>query len=223
MFCPRCGAENEAGSKYCASCGTELPRKEKTGAEAKPANDDATLGERAGALFGRDRRTRLVTLGTIAAIVVAVGAFLALEAADDEGVDVPRDAYTRSLDASCVRHKGEIAAAQRLALGGGDLAAVGDYAGAVVPIAGDWRLELGRGAMPVDRTDLVAALQAVLLEVQIEAGALARVARESGPRQVAKAAAGVDAATANVEAAVEALGLSRCGDLAIAQGRLVRQ
>jgi hypothetical protein len=222
MFCPRCGTENEEGSKYCASCGNEL-RREKAGGEAAPGSGEETLGKRAGALFGRDRRTRLVSLGTAAAILVAVVAFLALGASDDEGADVPQDAYTRGLDASCVQHKGEIAAAQRSALGGGGLPAVADYAGRVVPIAGDWRLELSREEVPADRADLVAALQAALLEVQIEAGALARVAREAGPRQVAKAAAQVDAATANVEAAVDSLGLARCGDLVVAQGRLVRQ
>jgi hypothetical protein len=222
MFCPRCGAENEEGSKYCASCGNELRSKEKAGGEGELGNGEATLSKRAGALFGRDRRSRLVTLGTVAAIAVAAIAFFAL-ASDDGGTDVPQDAYTRRLDASCVQHKGEIATAQRSALGGGGLAAVADYAGKVVPIAGDWRLELGRGAVPADRVDLVAALQRALLEVQIEAGALARVAREAGPRQVARAAARVDAATANVEAAIDSLGLARCGDLVVAQGRLIRQ
>lgn len=221
MFCPRCGAENEAGSKYCASCGNELRRKEKTGGAADPDSAEATLGRRAGALLGGDRRTRLVTLGTVAALIVAVVAFLALSASDD--ADIPQDAYTRALDARCVQHKGEIAAAQRAALGGGGLPAVADYAGKVVPIAGDWRLELGRGTVPGDRADLVAALQKALLEVQIEAGALARVAREADSRQVAKAAARVDAATANVEAAVSSLGLSRCTGLVVSQGQLLRQ
>jgi hypothetical protein len=223
MFCPRCGAENEEGSKYCASCGTELARKKNAGGEAAPENENPAPGARASALLGRDRRTRLVTLGTIAAIVVALVAFLALEVSDNEGADVPQDAYTRALDSSCVQRKGEIAAAQRTALNGGGLAAVSRYADAIVPIAGEWRLELGRGAVPADRSDLVSALQAALLEVQIEAGALARIAREAGPRRVAKAAAGVDAATANVEEAVDSLGLGRCGELSVAAGRLVRQ
>ena len=223
MFCPRCGAENEVGSKYCASCGTELPGKEKVAGGATPDGENAGFGARAGALLGRDRRTRLVTLGTVAAVVVAVIAFVALKASDDEGADVPQDAYTRSLDASCIERKGEIAATQRTALNGGGLAAVGRYADAIVPIAGEWRLELGRGAVPADRSDLVSALQAALLEVQIEAGTLARVAREGSPPRVAKAAARVDAATANVESAVDALGLERCGELSVAAGRLVRQ
>jgi hypothetical protein len=222
MFCPRCGAENEEGSKYCASCGTELVRKQKADGEAAPESENRTLVERVRALLGRDRRTRLISLGTVAAIVVALGAFLALEASD-EGADLPQDAYARALDASCVQHKSEIAAAQMTALNGGGLAAVSRYAGSVVPITGEWRLELGRGAVPADRSDLVAALQAALLEVQIEAGALARVAREAGPRRVARAAAGVDAATANVEDVVDSLGLRRCGELSIAAGRLVRQ
>jgi hypothetical protein len=221
MFCPRCGAENDDGSRYCASCGTELLRKAKAGAKAEGVGGASTFAERVGGLIGRDRRSRMATVGTVVAILIAIGAFLVL-GASDEGPDVPQDPYTQLLDAACVQRKGEIAKAQGAALGGGGPAAVRRYADSIVPIAGEWRLELGRTPVPADRTNLVDALRAALLEVQIEAGALARVARESDSRGMAKAAAQVDAATANVEAAVDSLGLQRCGQLTIAQGRLVR-
>jgi zinc-ribbon domain len=220
MFCPRCGAENEKGSKYCASCGASLPQED---GGARNPSKNRSFSERAGAIVGRDRRTRFLTLGTLVAIFIAVIAFLVQDASEDEGASADQDAYTRTLDAACVHHKVEVAAAQRKALGGGGLAAVSRYADATVPIVGEWRLELGRAPVPADHKGQVAALQAALLEVQIEAGALARVARESNRSEAAKVAARVDAATANVEAAVQSLGLVRCGELVVSQGQLIDQ
>ena len=220
MFCPRCGAESDDGSRYCASCGADLQQKAESG--AGDGAGKATFAERVGGLIGRDRRTRMVTVGTVAAVLIAVVAFVALNASN-EGPSVPQDSYTRLIDAACVRRKGEIARAQRAALGGGGLPAVSRYADAIVPIAGEWRLELERGTVPADRRELVDAFRAALLEVEIEAGTLARFAHESDSREVAKVAARLDAATANVEAAVDSLGLERCDHLVIAHGQLIRQ
>lgn len=218
MFCPRCGAESDAGSRYCASCGADLsPPKPGAGGAKERSGFKAWATD----VIGGDRRTRMITLGTVAALLVAVGAFFALKA--DDGSGLPQDAYARAADAACVQHKEAIARAQRTALAGDDFAAVGSYAGAIVPIAGEWRQELGRGSVPPDRVEQVEQLSAALLEVQIEAGALTRVAREGKPREVAKTAAQMDAATANVEAAVDSLDLERCGELVIAGGQLVRQ
>jgi hypothetical protein len=180
------------------------------------------LKGRIGQLIGKDRRARLLTLATVAALLAAVLAFLVLDASHD-GSDLPQDAYARAVDAACVQRKGEIARAQRAALGGGGFAAVSRFADSVVPVAGEWRQELGRGAVPSNRAALVDALAAALLEVQIEAGTLARAARESNSREIAKVAARMDAATANVEAAVDSLDLPRCGQLAIERGQLIRR
>jgi hypothetical protein len=175
-------------------------------------------------LIGRDRRTRLLTIGTALALVVAVVAFLALDSgSEEEEPTVPQDAFNRELDTACVGHKGEIAAAQRAALEQGGVAAGVAYAEAFVPIVGEWREELGRAATPVDRTELVDSLDGALLEVQIEAGAFARVLRERSKRELPTSAANLEAATENVEAAIAALELERCSRLRISQGRLVAQ
>ena len=84
MDCPRCGTPNEPGDRFCSSCGASL------GKEApKPQRSPR---ERIGGLFGTDRRTRLVSLATILAVIVAVIAFIAL--GEDDEKTIPRDAYT---------------------------------------------------------------------------------------------------------------------------------
>lgn len=165
----------------------------------------------------------MITAGTAAALIVAIAAFIALAPADDDEANVPQDALTRALDGRCVQHKAKIAASQQRALSLGTLAAVSRYGESIVPIAGEWRTELGRAEVPRDRTELVDALSAALLEVEIEAGTLGRAARESNRRELGTAASRLDAATAHVEGAIGELELQRCGDLEISQGRLIRQ
>ncbi len=223
MFCPRCGAESKEGVRYCASCGNELPGKE-TSSTSGDGGGDGGLRASLERLIGRDRRTRLLTLGTALALVIAVVAFLALDSSgDEEETTVPQDAFTRELDAFCVRHKGEIAAAQRQALQEGGPAAAARYAESFVPIVGEWREELGRAVVPADRAELVSDLDGALLEVQIEAGTFARVLRERNKAELAAAAGNLEAATENVEAAIAGLELERCSRLRISQGRLVGQ
>jgi zinc-ribbon domain len=218
MYCPRCGAESKEGVRYCASCGNELPGKES--ASPSSAGGDGGLRASLERLVGRDRRTRLLTLGTVLALVVAVIAFIALDSGDEGEATVPQDAFTRALDAACVQHKGEIAAAQREVLDQGGPAV---YAESFVPIVGEWREELGRAAVPADRTGLVSDLGGRLLEVQIEAGAFARALREGNKSELTRAAGDLEAATENVEAAIAGLELQRCSRLTISQGRLVGQ
>jgi hypothetical protein len=220
MYCPRCGAEQKEGARYCASCGHELPGKEDA---SSPEEGDGGLRGSLGRLIGRDRRTRLLTIGTALALVVAAIAFLALDSGDEEETTVPQDAFTRELDRTCVQHKGEIASAQRQALQQGGVAAGASYAESFVPIVGEWREELGRAVVPVDRAELVSDLDGALLEVQIEAGTFARALRERNKKESATSAGNLEAATENVEAAIAGLELERCSRLRISQGRLVGQ
>jgi zinc-ribbon domain len=220
MFCPRCGAEVEEGARYCASCGNELPQKVDDDA-APHSDDDRPRGGLRG-LIGEDRRSRVVTLLTVVALLAAIVAFIALKPSSDEST-VPQDALTRELDALCVQHKLEIAKAQNRALREKGADGVERYAEAIVPIVGSWRTELSRASVPGERLELVDALKSALLETQIQAGTLARAAHESDRRELARAAAQVDGATKRAEAAIHELELQRCGDLTIAGGRLVRQ
>lgn len=165
----------------------------------------------------------MLTAATAIAIAIAVAAFIALSPANEDETTVPQDGLTKALDASCVRHKTAIANAQQRALGTGTIAGVSRYGESMVPILGEWRLELARAEVPPARTKLTDALSAALLEVEIEAGTLGRAAREGKRQEVAAAAARVDAATANTESAIHALELQRCGHLEIAQGRLIQE
>lgn len=61
----------------------------------------------------------------------------------------------------------------------------------------------------------IADLERALLTAEIEAGALARQAREH-PEDVDQAAARLDRATAELESEIAALGLSRCAALQFA-------
>lgn len=210
------------------SCGRELPR------EARPsAGGDAASGEAGGTepqsglrgtlgrIVGTTPRARMVSAGIAIAVIVAVVAFIALGA--DKETTVPQDGLTKAMDASCVHHKVEVAQAQAKAVNGDSLASVSTYADSVVRIAGQWRRELGRLDPPADRAELIEPLREALFEVQIEAGALARAAREAEKAEVAASAGRLDAATANVEEAIQNLELERCGRLIFGTGRLISE
>jgi hypothetical protein len=234
VFCPSCGAENEEGSRYCASCGRPLLREApapKAGDSPDSDGGAATGGGPGGAkggftdaldgIIGTTRQARLVSAGIAAALIVAVVAFIAL--GSDKETTIPQDGLTKAMDAACVHRKVEIAKAQAEALNGADLAAVTRYADSVVKVTGAWRLELGRLDPPEDRAASIEGLREALLEVQLESGALARSAREADKPEVAARAGRVEAATANVEEAIQSLELERCGRLIFGSGHLVRE
>lgn len=209
MYCPRCGAQCKPDAKFCSSCGGTLDASLPT-----KSSEQRGEGTRLGKLVGESRTARFVTIGTVAALLVAVVAFIALPS--DDGDAVPYDSYTRSADELCVAEKEAIAAAGQSSLsepaGGARLAA---YADGLVPIVVEWRSTMDQIPAPAERAEAAAALSSALQRVAVEAGALAREASTLGPRAALTRAEKVDGATAEVEQAIDELGLRRCANLSI--------
>jgi hypothetical protein len=210
VYCPRCGAHCKTGTKFCSSCGETLD----AGLPAK-AVEKRRLRDRLAKMAGENRTARLLTAGTAVAAVVVVAAFLALPS-DDGADEIPYDAYTRAADRLCVAEKQAIVAAGQAALAeSGGVAQLAAYAGGVVPIVVEWRSSIEDLSAPADRAEQAENLSQALRRVAVEAGATARVARTLGQKAALVRANEVDAATAEVEEAVDELGLRRCANLRI--------
>jgi hypothetical protein len=155
--------------------------------------------------MGSDRRSRLISGATVAAIVIAIAAFIAISPSDDS---IPRDRYTLAAEKTCLQSKQHIAEA---ANEGG-----GTYARQLVPIIVRWREELAELRVPPDRADKEQELDNALREVEIEVAQLARLVEEGDRRRMAVTAGRADIATGEVEQAIDNLGLSECGEATIA-------
>jgi hypothetical protein len=208
VHCPRCGTPNEPGDRYCSSCGATL--KVSTGPD-----EPVSARERLGRLVGRTRKARLITAATVIALLVAVVAFIALDPAEDE---IPRDAYTVAADRLCLDSKRSVVVIER------SLAAQGPGAVAreLVPVIAAWRSQLNELNVPADRKDLARELEAALLQTEVQIAGLARIAKGGDTRQIVAKAREADAASAEVEEAVAALGLSECSEAAIGIARNAR-
>lgn len=200
MHCPRCGSPNEPGDRYCAACGAHLKRA--VSAEQEPAGHG-----RFAKILGGDRRTRTISALTIAALAVAVVGFIALDPSDEDSI--PRDRYTLAAEQICLKSKRSIATS---AGGSG-------YARELVPIVVAWREQLAELQPPADRQEQSRRLDEALREVEIETAALARLIEAGDRGQILASAKRADAATAEVEQAIDGLGLSQCAEVTIGVSR----
>src|SRR5262245_24782890 len=100
MYCPECGAENDASNRYCVHCGAPLARAERD--STRPSGR-----ERLRQLVGDTPRARMLSVATLIAIVVAIGAFVLIDPASEGS---GQDAFTRTADRECARQKLRIAA-----------------------------------------------------------------------------------------------------------------
>lgn len=203
MYCPRCGADNQEGDRFCANCGRALPGTSEAARERRSLRDSVRQ------VVGTSPRARLITGATLAALALAIVAFLALDPAEDsESTD---DAYTLAADDVCVDAKKEIAVASRRAAGQGP----GRAAAELVPIVATWRSDLGALHPPADSAGQARALDTALRDVEIDAGAVARTAREGNQEALGEAAGRLNARTGQVEEAIAELGLSRCSRVVV--------
>lgn len=201
MHCPRCGTPNEPGDRYCSSCGATLKGSEEPREQISPR-------QRLEGLVGTTRRARLITGLTVAALLVAVAAFIAIDPAEDE---IPRDAYTVAADRLCLDSKRSIVAIERSFAAQGP----GAVARELVPVVAAWRSQLHELQVPADRKDLARQLEAALLQAEVQIAGLARVAHGGEKRRIVAKARKADVASSEVEAAVSGLGLSECAEAAI--------
>jgi hypothetical protein len=149
-----------------------------------------------------------VTLGTLAAIVLAIAAFVALKPADDDSI--PRDAYTIAADRMCLDAKRQIVAAEHSNAGDS-----GRLARALVPIVATWRSGFRALSVPGERLEQARRLDAALRDVEVETAGLAMTAEEGGRSHTLARAKKVDLATTQVEQAISDLGLSQCAQARI--------
>ena len=215
MFCPRCGTENDADNRFCVSCGAALAgeaRREKSDASAGSpggAGEPSSARKRLEEVIGTTRRARIVTALTVAAVAVAIVAFIVLRSGDSEG-EVPQDAYLRQQDRACIAEKARISSleGETLATAQPDLNL---FSSLLVRVVTEWHANLHTSAPPAIHIPGVRQVEGALLGVLIEAGTLDRLAREGAtPTQIAAQTKAIDAATKQVDPALEALGLQRC-------------
>jgi hypothetical protein len=207
MYCPNCGAENDASNRFCVNCGSELS------AGKEPAASAArSPRERLAQLVGTTPRARLITAATVIAILVAVVAFLSLDSDEDATGSSP---YLQRLDQACVTEKDRIIALEQQTLSGGtpDLQA---FASVLVASLAEWRADLREEPPPPDSAAAVEALEAALVETLIRSGKLARSIRGGASVDaISRRAEEVDDATTKVDRVIEDLDLSNCADLQV--------
>jgi hypothetical protein len=212
MYCPHCGAENDGANRFCVACGADLPKR--PGAAPKAP---VSLRKRLGLIFGTTTRARLISTGTAVAALVAIVAFFALKPSRESA---PEGTYLRGIDQSCVGEKERISNLETETLQQRP-PNFEEFASVLVTIVAEWRSNLQGTPPPPAYKAGTQALSAALLAVLIEAGTLARVAREDSDAGVIDAQAhSVDEATAAVDRAIEGLGLERCSEIKVSpQGR----
>lgn len=208
MFCPRCGTGNDAGNRFCVSCGSELAKV--SAGEPAPS---PSLRQRLRNLVGTSRRAQLLSVATAAAIVVAVVAFIALE--PNEGGE-SSDPYLQQLDRSCVAEKERLSSLEAETLGRRP-PNLEEFASVLVTIVAEWRSNLKQTPPPAFDREGVEALEAALLKTVIESATLARLVREqAGTGSIAAQSNAVDVATKEVNGTIAELGLEACAETEVA-------
>lgn len=210
MYCPRCGAENDQGNRYCVNCGSELIRHSRT------SERRVSPRQRLMRIIGPTRRARMLSTATVVAIAVAVAAFALLKPSKERD----QDAFTTAADKTCVAAKQRIAALEARAAHERPPNAAG-FARALLVAVEEWRFDQNPSDAPPSHSSDVKALDSSLLDILMRTGTLARIAEGGGSAaEVAAAARMVDVASKQVDQDVEELGLKRCSDFSFGAAAL---
>lgn len=213
MFCPRCGAENDDDNRFCVSCGAVLARKQPQAEAGSVEDEPSPARNRLDEVIGTSRGARIVTALTVVAIAVAVVAFIVLRSGDSES-GVTQDAYLRGLDRQCVEEKTRLSELEVATLGpqSPSFASYVDY---LVRYVAEWHANLQANPPSAAHVEGVRAVEGALLEVLIAAGRLSTAVRKGSQPEIVRTAKRVDIATAQVDPALEFLGLERCAAMVV--------
>lgn len=216
MFCPRCGAENDDENRFCVSCGASLPRRQPRQPGAGSDSPEGTRSpgrQRLDEVLGTSRGARIVSALTVLAIAVAVVAFIVLRSKDNEG-GVSQDAYLSRIDRQCVQEKTRLSELEAETLGR-KAPEFGSFVNYLVRYVTEWHANLQAAPPPAEHVEGIRAVEGALLEVLIEASRLGSAVRRGSRTGIVRAAERVDVATAQVDPALEFLGLERCAALGV--------
>ncbi len=207
MFCPRCGADNSETNRFCVNCGSELNAK-----QGKKAGGDGPR-ERLSSLIGTTRQARLVTAAIVAALIVALVAFLSLDSDEDGSAT---SAYLEGLDRICVAEKERISVLETEALSR-EAARPQEFASVLVTALAEWRQSMRQGSPPAADREETQTLESALLVTMVQAAKLSRLVREGGsPGAIDDQARAVDRSTGDLDETIESIGLPTCADLQVA-------
>ena len=187
--------------------------------------DDETREGLFARMVGSSRRERVITAVTVLVLLIVVAAFIALPA--DEGSDsegqAQRDGYTTQAERICLDAKVDLAASGSATVADPPSNAISAYARDAKSATARARRRLASLDPPADRRQAAARVDSRLQVAQFEIARLAELASSRvGLTRLPEQTMRVEAAGAQVDRALRALGLTECAKLQVGLTRLTQ-
>ena len=178
-----------------------------------------SLREGVARVIGTNRNARLLTLGTVLAVAIAVAAFIALDSDDSSD---PSDDYLGEADVICIEGKRDLAqAGDRIFDSGPD--PLPPYARVALRITGETRSRFEELEPPDELRDRASAFATALAELGVPLRQLEQAASAVDPSGIQNAVSEIGAASGRADRAADALGLEQCPRLAVGLQTLERR